>query len=505
MSASSTPISSPEQLNRWLQDELQPIAKKNSFDDKWFTVGRDNKLSLYSRPNGFFGKLLECISRLIWNKYKPLEKKFANISAELERYLKIETNETRLAEFCNKYTLAINEIFRTSLKLHDSYKVAAPIPNFEKGSLIDRLFLIPGNSNVQVMSPSGKFMHPYEGHTIIEVENQGDSPIKFYEDNSWSSKTLEPGQTEQVSVKTDFIKDKFFKTACEKQLDIELGTKGNDSYNRQMVITVDKAGKVSSKFTDIYNKSGCQTVILVNESDARVKISLQGYSEEPGTKAMRSQEIELKPDSRETLEFEKSFSRWEKPWQDSSRKQHEAQNAAYETPRSPPELLPAKPDARLARFHCDAEILHVAPVACGFKEGRVKYTIGDNGSLKLTQQKVCGVIERRKFIVSNIREGISIHNPTNNVVSAEISIVDPTIRFLMVRRGIEVNRDILPHSWLVLSKDDLLERSKDYFSNEIFTKNLKDGVNRFNIDIATREFTKPVEHSCLVSLATRIS
>lgn len=204
--SSSTPL----QLYSSLSAELDPVLTKKPRDGKWFKITRENKLSLYSRPDGFFAKLLELISRLIWG-HKALENKFNSIGVKLVNYLNKETDGTRKTEFLGKYTPIINEIIRSGVRLANAGKInLAPqlVMSRAEAQRVAELIYCPDTTGHTIWEPSsGKMVPPYYGNTTILVENPRNVPAKLIDSSAtWENISLE--SPHQMKMCDDFTHEK---------------------------------------------------------------------------------------------------------------------------------------------------------------------------------------------------------------------------------------------------------------------------------------------------------
>lgn len=104
--------------------EVASISAKRRDDDKHFNLNSNGRLYLVDRPYSCWAQMCEWLTRLFTNKLPNLERKFLDVTLQVEQYLKREQDEERVSQFLNTYTSSINELYHCAGRMKAAARIA---------------------------------------------------------------------------------------------------------------------------------------------------------------------------------------------------------------------------------------------------------------------------------------------------------------------------------------------------------------------------------------------
>ena len=151
----------PQHLHANLLQELGGIEAKETSDSRWFEMDGDDHLSLRERPVDFLSCIWECLVRLFTDKLPRLEQKFMSISDRVEEYLEAENDETRLAEFLNRFTIPLNELYRCAARMQQAQRISEDAVAHLQSKPHIRDYMITEIDPHRTVELRGRRYHPY--------------------------------------------------------------------------------------------------------------------------------------------------------------------------------------------------------------------------------------------------------------------------------------------------------------------------------------------------------
>lgn len=165
------PVRAPQELFTNLVDELRGIEAKETTDARWFELGEDDRLTLRARPLDFLSLIWEFLERIFTSKLVRLEQKFESISDQVEEYLNAETDERRLGEFLNRFTIPMNELYRCAGRMQQAQRISEnALAHLQtKARICDYMIAeIDPHRRVELR---GREYNPYLRSVVFAVEN----------------------------------------------------------------------------------------------------------------------------------------------------------------------------------------------------------------------------------------------------------------------------------------------------------------------------------------------
>lgn len=163
---------SPATLLQRLETELQPIAAKESADNRWFEVDENNHLMLRERPLDCLSIIREFLLRIFTSKLTLLEHKFESITEQVAEYLRAENDPNRLGNFLNRYTIALNELYHCAARMQQAQRISQQALNRMRALQEIQDLILTDREESITLERNGYRISPYRLLNCVHLINE---------------------------------------------------------------------------------------------------------------------------------------------------------------------------------------------------------------------------------------------------------------------------------------------------------------------------------------------
>jgi hypothetical protein len=100
-----------------LPRELQGILPKRPGDGQRFALSKEGTLTLEKIPTGLISTVLDWIEDFLYDRTQKMQRKLVQINTQVTTYLDAEKEPAKLQAFLQKYTPALNELYREAARI----------------------------------------------------------------------------------------------------------------------------------------------------------------------------------------------------------------------------------------------------------------------------------------------------------------------------------------------------------------------------------------------------